>query len=139
MLESACTGQKLLPCRITSIPTPSMVDRIFPVAAFAAGANAAVINERGTPTGALGTDALTDPPEIDQLRPEVRFVLVGGGPEEARLRGLCRSSGLNGCMSFPGWVPHDRSRAIWSERGPSDARIRSSIGTGVGAESRASR
>jgi glycogen synthase len=46
--------------------------------------------------------------DLVQLRPEVRFVLVGGGPEEARLRGLCRSSGLNGCMSFPGWVPHDR-------------------------------
>jgi PEP-CTERM/exosortase A-associated glycosyltransferase len=41
-------------------------------------------------------------------RREVRFVLVGGGPEEARLRDLCRASGLDGCVSFPGWVPHDR-------------------------------
>ena len=46
--------------------------------------------------------------DLVQLRPEVRFVLVGGGPEEARLRDLCRSSGLNGRMTFPGWVPHDR-------------------------------
>jgi hypothetical protein len=53
-----------------------MVDRIFPVAGFAAGANAALINERSTPTGALGTDALTDPPEIVQLRPEVRALCM---------------------------------------------------------------
>ena len=46
--------------------------------------------------------------DLVQLRPEVRFLLVGGGPEEARLRDLCRASGLNSCMSFPGWVPHDR-------------------------------
>ncbi len=46
--------------------------------------------------------------DLVQLRPKVRFLLVGGGPEEARLRELCRTSGLNGCMSFAGWVPHDR-------------------------------
>jgi glycogen(starch) synthase len=46
--------------------------------------------------------------DLVQRRPNVRFLLVGGGPEEARLRELCRASGLNGCMSFAGWVPHDR-------------------------------
>jgi glycogen(starch) synthase len=45
--------------------------------------------------------------ELVQLRPEVRFVLVGCGPEEARLRDLCRGSDLNHCVVFPGWVPHD--------------------------------
>jgi glycosyltransferase involved in cell wall biosynthesis len=43
-----------------------------------------------------------------QLRPQTRFVLVGGGPEEARLRSLCSASQLDDCMTFPGWVPHDR-------------------------------
>lgn len=46
--------------------------------------------------------------ELVRLRPEVRFLLVGGGPEEARLRELCRASGLDHCMSFAGWVPHGR-------------------------------
>lgn len=46
--------------------------------------------------------------DLVQLRPEVRFLLVGGGPEETGLRELCRASGLDGCMSFPGWVPHER-------------------------------
>jgi glycogen synthase len=46
--------------------------------------------------------------ELVRLRPEVRFLLVGGGPEEARLRELCRANRLNHCMSFAGWVPHDR-------------------------------
>jgi PEP-CTERM/exosortase A-associated glycosyltransferase len=41
-------------------------------------------------------------------RPEARFLLVGGGPEEARLRELCQAGGLDDCMRFPGWVPHDR-------------------------------
>lgn len=46
--------------------------------------------------------------ELVRLRPQVRFLLVGGGPDEARLRELCRAGGLDHCMSFPGWVPHDR-------------------------------
>jgi PEP-CTERM/exosortase A-associated glycosyltransferase len=46
--------------------------------------------------------------ELIRLRPELRFFLVGGGPEAARLRELCRATGLDDCMSFPGWVPHDR-------------------------------
>jgi glycogen(starch) synthase len=40
------------------------------------------------------------------LRPGVRFILVGGGPDEARIRDLCRASDLNGCVTLPGWVPH---------------------------------
>jgi PEP-CTERM/exosortase A-associated glycosyltransferase len=46
--------------------------------------------------------------ELAHRRPQVRFLLVGGGPEERRLRELCRAGGLDGCVSFPGWVPHDR-------------------------------
>jgi glycogen synthase len=46
--------------------------------------------------------------KLIQLRPDTRFVLVGGGPEEARLRDLCRSSNLDSSIAFPGWVPHDR-------------------------------
>jgi glycogen(starch) synthase len=46
--------------------------------------------------------------ELAHRRPMVRFLLVGGGPEERRLRELCRASRLDGRMSFPGWVPHER-------------------------------
>jgi glycogen(starch) synthase len=45
--------------------------------------------------------------ELAHLRPQVRFLLVGGGPEERHLRELCRASGVDGRVSFPGWVPHD--------------------------------
>ena len=41
-------------------------------------------------------------------RPEIRLVLVGGGPEERRLRELCASGNLSECVSMPGWLPHDR-------------------------------
>ena len=37
--------------------------------------------------------------DLVQLLPKIRFLLVGGGPEEASLREFCRTSGLNGCMS----------------------------------------
>jgi glycogen synthase len=53
--------------------------------------------------------------ELVRLRPEIRFVLVGGGPDEARLRELCRASGLGDRMSFSGWVPHDRIDAWYRQ------------------------
>jgi glycogen synthase len=46
--------------------------------------------------------------KLVELRPNARFALVGGGPEEARLRDLCKSANLSACMTFAGWVPQDR-------------------------------
>ena len=42
----------------------------------------------------------------DQL-PDLKVLLVGGGPEEARLKAQARDSGLDGRVLFTGRVPHD--------------------------------
>lgn len=39
------------------------------------------------------------------LRPQARFVLVGGGPEEARIR--CLSRDIDSHCRMTGWVPHE--------------------------------
>lgn len=61
----------------------------------------------------LGTVARFDPVKrLDALvgavrslnRPGVGLLLVGGGPEGARLRGLAAAARLDGRVSFPGWV-----------------------------------
>lgn len=41
-------------------------------------------------------------------RPEIRFLLVGGGPEEDRLRELCAESEIGAHVTFAGWLPNDR-------------------------------
>jgi len=46
-------------------------------------------------------------PQILEHRPEVRLLLVGGGPQEAELRERVRQSGLEDQVVFTGRVPHD--------------------------------
>jgi glycogen synthase len=41
-------------------------------------------------------------------RPEIRFLLVGGGPEDGRLRELRDAGNLHDHVSMTGWLPHDR-------------------------------
>jgi glycogen synthase len=48
-------------------------------------------------------------------RPEVRFLLVGGGPEEGRLRALRAAGNLNAHVSMTGWLPHDRIAEAYRE------------------------
>jgi glycogen synthase len=48
-------------------------------------------------------------------RPEARFVLVGGGPEEQRLRDLCASGDVRAHVTFTGWLPHDRIPEAYRE------------------------
>jgi PEP-CTERM/exosortase A-associated glycosyltransferase len=45
-------------------------------------------------------------PEILAHAPDVRALLVGGGPEDARLRSLSRAMGIDQRVRFPGRVPH---------------------------------
>ncbi|MCX7592071.1 MAG: glycosyltransferase [Kiritimatiellae bacterium] len=37
--------------------------------------------------------------------PDLRFLLVGSGPDEARLRALCKSLDMEGIVRFTGWLP----------------------------------
>ena len=48
-------------------------------------------------------------------RPEIRFVLVGGGPEEQRLRALCASRNVSPHVTFTGWLPHERIPEAYRE------------------------
>ncbi len=47
-------------------------------------------------------------PAILARRPEVRVLLVGGGPQEAELKQLCRRLGLEAVVALVGRVPHDQ-------------------------------
>jgi PEP-CTERM/exosortase A-associated glycosyltransferase len=46
-------------------------------------------------------------PRILEHRPDVRVLLVGGGPEETALRALAQSSALGNKVVFAGRVPHE--------------------------------
>jgi PEP-CTERM/exosortase A-associated glycosyltransferase len=46
-------------------------------------------------------------PGILQAAPDTRLLLVGGGPEELRLKQLCAAAGLQDSVIFTGRVPHD--------------------------------
>lgn len=47
-------------------------------------------------------------PELLAREPDVRLLLVGGGPEEARLKALAGELGVAGQVVFAGRVPHDQ-------------------------------
>lgn len=54
-----------------------------------------------------GLDLLLDAlPELIHRRPDVRVLLVGGGPQEANLRQQAKRLGLGGYIIFTGRVPH---------------------------------
>ena len=60
---------------------------------------------------ALAIEAL---PRILAERPDVRLLLVGGGPEEEALRRLAGDLGLERQVLFAGRVPHDRVHRYYS-------------------------
>jgi glycosyltransferase involved in cell wall biosynthesis len=51
---------------------------------------------------------------IADSHPNVRFILAGGGPEEADVRAALQRSRLNGQVKMLGAVPHDRIRRLYA-------------------------
>ena len=47
-------------------------------------------------------------PALTATRPDLRILLVGGGPEDARLRQLAKDLGIADKVVFTGRVPHDQ-------------------------------
>lgn len=47
-------------------------------------------------------------PDLHKQRPDIAVLLVGGGPEEPKLRCLARELALGDSVVFAGRVPHDR-------------------------------
>ena len=53
-------------------------------------------------------------PEVLEEMPNVRILLVGGGPQEGRLRERVDELGLNEAVIFTGRVPHDTVQAYYN-------------------------
>lgn len=53
-------------------------------------------------------------PALRRHHPDARLLLVGGGPEDQRLRALARESGLSDVVVFTGRVPHDQVERYYS-------------------------
>jgi len=57
---------------------------------------------------------LTALPRLLQKRPDVRVLLVGGGPQDAALRAQAQSMGLGDKVVFSGRVPHDQVKSYYN-------------------------
>ncbi len=57
---------------------------------------------------------LTALPRLLQKRPDVRVLLVGGGPQDAALRAQALSTGLGDKIVFTGRVPHDQVKSYYN-------------------------
>lgn len=53
-------------------------------------------------------------PMIVAREPAAHLLLVGGGPEEERLRAIVEQRRLGGCVTFTGRVPHDQVSVYYS-------------------------
>ncbi|MBU2677902.1 MAG: glycosyltransferase, exosortase A system-associated [Gammaproteobacteria bacterium] len=53
-------------------------------------------------------------PRIRMMHADVRLLLVGGGPEEARLKALCSELGLDNAVVFTGRIPHEQVGAYYN-------------------------
>ena len=56
---------------------------------------------------------LTALPKIRAAYPDIRLLLVGGGPEEARLKAMSGELGLDDTVIFTGRVPHEQVGAYY--------------------------
>ena len=112
-LHRELCGRGLRKGRIFIVPNGVDVRRFVPEERTAAPGQDrtrhAVIGFIGSFYSYEGLDLLLDAAKrLIGERPEIRFVLVGGGPEEGRLRELCASGNLSEQVSMTGWLPHDR-------------------------------
>ena len=81
---------------------------LFAITAVAAVALLAIIGFIGSFYAYEGLDLLLDAlPALLKQRPDVRILLVGGGPQEANLRLQAEELGLKDHVIFTGRVPHN--------------------------------
>ena len=53
-------------------------------------------------------------PALLRARPDIRVLLVGGGPQEQALKAQARELGLAGQVVFTGRVPHELGKRCWT-------------------------
>ena len=108
----------IAPDRVTVIPNAVDIEEFPPEQARDEALARAHGLEGGLVLGFIGSfyayeglDVLLQAlPGILQGLPDVRVLLVGGGPEEQNLRGLARRLGLEKVVAFTGRVDHGRVR-----------------------------
>ncbi len=62
-----------------------------------------------------GLDILIDAmPRLLQLRPNLKFLLVGGGPQNEALKAQIKNAGLENAVIMTGRVPHDQVERYYS-------------------------
>ena len=115
-LEGDMVARGIAPDKITVIPNaidPAAFDGELPrdreLAARYGLDGGIVIGFIGSFYAYEGLDLLIAAmPSLRQRHPEARLLLVGGGPEDQRLRALVRDRGLEAVVRFTGRVPHDQ-------------------------------
>lgn len=114
-LRADIVARGVAPERVTVIPNAVDADRFVyrtprdQALASELGLNGAtVLGFLGSFYGYEGLDLLLDAlPAIRRERPEVRLLLVGGGPQAERLQARATAAGLVDAVIFTGRVPHE--------------------------------
>ena len=115
-LRRDIVARGIAPERVTVIPNAVDIESFepggTPDAALAAAlglAGATVVGFIGSFYAYEGLDLLLDAlPALLARRPEVRVLLVGGGPQDAALKAQAQRLGLADRVVFTGRVPHDQ-------------------------------
>ena len=104
--------------KVTLVPNAVSADQFSPsratnktLAARLGVAGMTVLGFAGSFYSYEGLDLLLEAlPKILEVKPDTKVLLVGGGPEEARLKAISEKLGLSNNVVFTGRVPHDEVR-----------------------------
>ena len=115
-LRGDIVARGIPPSKVTVIPNAVAIDDFEPGGAPDAAlqqrlglAGATVLGFIGSFYAYEGLDLLLDAlPALLQRRPELRVLLVGGGPQDAALKAQAQALGVADKVVFTGRVPHDQ-------------------------------
>ena len=115
-LRSDIVGRGIPQEKVTVIPNAVDIESFEPggepdseLKAKLGLSNASVVGFIGSFYAYEGLNLLLESlPVILKHRPEVRLLLVGGGPQDAALKAQAQSLGLTGKIVFTGRVPHEQ-------------------------------
>lgn len=115
-LRKDIAGRGISADKITVIPNAVDIDSFEPGGIADAALKAQLGLQGASVVGFIGSfyayeglDLLLDAlPELLSRRPEVRVLLVGGGPQDAALKSQADRMGLRDKVVFTGRVPHDQ-------------------------------
>jgi glycogen(starch) synthase len=100
------------------VPNAVDVERFAPEPGEAGTARqpGAAVGFVGSFYGYEGLDLLLEAAgPIVRDRPDTRFLLVGGGREDARLRELAAARNLGSHVTFAGWIPQEQITALYRD------------------------